>query len=332
MKKNRIFLSYRRDDSPGYVSRLEDELERVFGKGRVFRDATDIAGGAKWKNVIDENLHSSAVLLFIIGPRWEQIWLDRIDDDVNYVALELSRAKELDVPVIPVTLDGTELSKGLDLGSINFIYDSQFYDISDKQGRWARDVARLVSLLESVPGVGSASAAGVVARQSAQHSSRSGFKWLAVVAGLLTIAAVVFGIYSGGDEEAISPIPSRPGDQVTVVPDKVSAARAEAGTSVWKETAPAPINPEPDISGTWEFKDGTLYILQRHDNGTYSVESPGNGSGQARYKDKMPGKLEIEMFGIGRGEFAGFNTGRALGWFVFDGSSQQYFGALVRVE
>ena len=111
MKKNRIFLSYRRDDSPGYVSRLADELERVFGDGRVFRDATDIPGGAKWKYVINANLHSSAVLILIVGRRWEQIWHERINDDVNFGALELQRPHELDVPNIPVTLDGTQLSK-----------------------------------------------------------------------------------------------------------------------------------------------------------------------------------------------------------------------------
>ncbi len=149
-------MSYRRDDSPGYVSRLEDELERVFGVGRVFRDATDIPGGTKWKNVIDANLHNSAVLLLVIGPRWEKIWHERIDDEANHVALELQRAHELDVPIIPVTLDGTQLSKGLDLGSISFIYENQFHDISDRQGRWRGDFERLVSLLESVPGMGPA--------------------------------------------------------------------------------------------------------------------------------------------------------------------------------
>ena len=299
MKKNLIFLSYRRDDSPGYVSRLEDELERVFGKGRVFRDATDIAGGAKWKNVIDANLHCSAVLILVIGPRWEKIWLERIDDEVNHVALELLRAKELDVPVFPVTLDGTQLSKGLDLGGINFIYENQFHDISDKQGRWSGDVQRLVSLLESVPGIGSPDTAVATTQQPPTHnSSRSWLKWLLAVASLLIVAAVGYGIYTR-ERDPVSP---KPFEQVI------------------------------DINGTWQFKDGTLYILQQNDDGTFRVESPGKGSGQARYIDNMPGKLAIEMPAIGRGEFSGFDDGTALGWFIFNGSSQQFFGSLVRVE
>ena len=47
MKK--IFLSYRRDDIPSYVARLEDALEQAFGENRVFRDVEDIAGGSAWK-------------------------------------------------------------------------------------------------------------------------------------------------------------------------------------------------------------------------------------------------------------------------------------------
>jgi hypothetical protein len=55
MKRTEYSWGYRRDDSPGYVSRLEDELEHVFGKGQVFR-MQQTAGGAKWRNVDDANL------------------------------------------------------------------------------------------------------------------------------------------------------------------------------------------------------------------------------------------------------------------------------------
>ncbi|MFK7992817.1 MAG: toll/interleukin-1 receptor domain-containing protein [Granulosicoccus sp.] len=332
MRKNRIFLSYRRDDSPGYVSRLEEELERVFGKGRVFRDATDIPGGAKWKNVIDENLHSSAVLILVIGPRWEKIWLERINDEINYVALELLRAQELDVPIIPVTLDGTRLSKELDLGSIKFIYENQFHDISDKQGRWSNDVARLVSLLEVVPGIGSPVTHETDTPQAKSSGRFSGFKWIVAFVSLIVIAAVAFGLYTNGDEAVSINPPAQPIDPTTAVPGKDLIANPGSETSDPQITISAPTHPESDISGTWQFEDGTIYIFQENNDGTYGVESAGNITGQARFMDKMPGKLEIELSGVGRGEFSGFNTGRALGWFVYNGSSQQDFGALVKLE
>lgn len=333
MKKNRIFLSYRRDDSAGYVSRLENELERVFGDGRVFRDATDIPGGAKWKNVIDANLHSSAVLILVIGPRWEHIWHERINDDVNYVALELQRARELEVPIIPVTLDGTELSKGLDLGSINFIYDNQFHDISDRQGRWLNDFEQLVKLIESVPGMGSALAGSPVPPQPDPAGSTSGFKWLAVVASILIVAAVWFGIRDGLDEPGGNTDQLQPVDQPIVLPDKALTTTAETTQVLWRTMEPAPGGPLPNISGKWQWRDGSTFIMTKFENGTFGVESSAFGSGQARFIANMPGKFEIEMFGIGRGEFAvSTSGGKAMGWFVFNNNSQQNFGSLIQID
>lgn len=341
-----IFLSYRRDDSPGYVSRLEEELERAFGEGRVFRDATDIPGGTKWKSVIDENLQGSAALILVIGPRWEQIWLERINDDVNYIVLELQRAHELGVPIIPVTLDGTQLSKGLDLGSINFIRENQFHDISDRQGRWRNDFNRLVSLLESVPGLGpahtsnttfqSATSQSATSRQHADTDRKSGFKWLAAVVGLLIVAGVWLGTSVGIDEPGIDPNPHEPSDQSTVVQDNARTppeGDANPGKLQDPEIVQRTLPDEalPIISGTWQGEDGTVYLVQQYDDGTFSVDSPGYGSGEGRFFTDMPRKFEIEMFGIGRGEFSVSASGdRAMGWITIDG--QQEYDTLIRVE
>ena len=332
-------MSYRRDDSPGYVSRLEDELERVFGAGRVFRDATDIPGGTQWKNVIDANLHSSAALLLIIGPRWEQIWHARMDDDVNYVALELQRAHELNVPIIPVTLDGTQLSKGLDLGSISFIYENQFHDISDRQGRWRGDFERLVSLLESVPGIGTARTGDTATAQPAKAGGKSGRKWLSAIAGMLIVAAVFFGMNAEVDNPIA--IPSQPVPS-PALPDKTifvqndhstdTAANASAGSQLPAETDQNSVAADiPDINGTWVGRDGTMYFVQQNNDGTFAVESPGYASGQGRFFTNMPRKYEVEMFGVGRGEFSVSTTGdTAMGWIIIDG--QQQFDTMTRVK
>jgi hypothetical protein len=59
MSEKRIFISYRRDDVPGYVARLEDYLEKEFGEHSVFRDVEDIAGGTEWREAIDNNPKAS---------------------------------------------------------------------------------------------------------------------------------------------------------------------------------------------------------------------------------------------------------------------------------
>jgi hypothetical protein len=43
---NDIFLSYRRDDEPGYVKGLRDGLTKAFGNV-VYRDVDRILGGKK---------------------------------------------------------------------------------------------------------------------------------------------------------------------------------------------------------------------------------------------------------------------------------------------
>ncbi|MEL7449258.1 MAG: toll/interleukin-1 receptor domain-containing protein [Pseudomonadota bacterium] len=329
MKRHKIFLSYRRDDSPGYVSRLEDELERAFGDDRVFRDATDIPGGTKWRNVIDANLHSAAVLILFIGPRWEEIWVERKDAEVNYVALELRRAKELDVPIIPLTLNGTELSNDLDLGDIAFIRDSQFHDISDRQGRWKGDFARLVSLLEGYEGIGKKKDSRPPPSPPAPEKKSGGLgKVVGAVAVVLLALFVWTGIIMQPDPDpplildSYGPEPAEPGNDET---DRVVPVKPDP------EPEPPPAMIVPDISGTWQGADETIYFVIQYDDGTFDVESPGYGSGTGRFLPGMPNKFEIVMHGIGRGEFAVSTTGeRATGWIVVDG--QQEFDTLVRVD
>ncbi len=322
MKRHKIFLSYRRDDSPGYVSRLEDELERAFGDDRVFRDATDIPGGTKWRNVIDANLHSSAVLILFIGPRWEDIWVERKDAEVNYVALELKRAQELDVPIIPLTLNGTELSDDLDLGDIAFIRDNQFHDISDRQGRWKGDFARLVSLLEGYDGIGKARdnrPPPPSPPEPAPVRKSGGIgKMLGIAAAVLLALFVWTGIVMQPEPDPPLPHDNRP--------DPVQPVSSDPEP----EPPPPPIT-VPDITGTWQGADGTIYFVIQYDDGTFEVESPGYGSGEGRFLPNMPNKFEIVMHGIGRGEFSVSNTGnRAQGWILVDG--QQQFDTMVRVD
>ena len=322
MKRHKIFLSYRRDDSPGYVSRLEDELERAFGDDRVFRDATDIPGGTKWRNVIDANLHSSAVLILFIGPRWEDIWVERKDAEVNYVALELKRALELDVPIIPLTLNGTELSDDLDLGDIAFIRDSQFHDISDRQGRWKGDFARLVSLLESYDGIGRAKDNRSPAPPPAPAKKSGGLGRIAGIAAAVLLALVVW-------TQIVGPKPEPPPPDDNNGPndgrDAVQPREPE------REPEPPPPVTVPDITGTWQGADGTIYYVIQYDDGTFVVDSPGYGSGEGRFIQGMPNKFEIVMHGIGRGEFSVSTAGnRAQGWILVDG--QQEYDTMVRVD
>lgn len=352
-----IFLSYRREDTPGYVSRLEDELERAFGAGRVFRDVQDIRGGAKWRQVLEENLANCAVVVMVIGRRWQAIWEQRRGDaGTNFVAFELERARSLGIPVVPVTVDGGHLDDGLDLGEIGWIREHQFYDISDKQGRWSTDLAGLIRLLEGIEGVGPSHAADEPEAPPRGRAFGS-LRWVAGIATVLVAGGAMVSLFvpvpwyepEPEPPTGIGPL-TEVMDQAPRLPTAVEVGRTPAATTD-SETGlagpppssgpvsvplPAPGGeetplPVPNIAGTWQGRDGRIYRVQQFGDGTFSVQSPGYADGTGRFMDRMPNKFELTMEGIGRGEFAVSTTGhRAIGYFVVNG--QQVFDTLTRVE
>ena len=65
--RDRIFISYRRDDARGASGRLYDWLRIAFGREHVFRDVASIGVG-RWRDKIDAALAQSAVCVAVIGP------------------------------------------------------------------------------------------------------------------------------------------------------------------------------------------------------------------------------------------------------------------------
>lgn len=170
MQQKKIFLSYRRDDRPGYVARLKDELEKAFGPENVFRDVESISGGSQWKNVIEENLRRSAALILIIGPRWGEIWEQRRSDPENYVALELQRAKEFKIPIIPVSLNNAHIPEDIDISPVEWLREMQIHDISDVQSRWKYDIQGLINILDQQESI-----SRLVKESSSAEGEKSGY-------------------------------------------------------------------------------------------------------------------------------------------------------------
>ena len=109
---NRIFISYRRDDAAGYAGRIEEALERRFGRGTVFRDVLDIAPGDDFVAAIRKRLAGAQTVLVLIGPRWaggDAADMRRIDDPADFVRLEVAMALESGVQVLPVLLPGATM-------------------------------------------------------------------------------------------------------------------------------------------------------------------------------------------------------------------------------
>jgi WD40 repeat protein len=138
----KVFISYRRDDSAGQAGRIQDRLEREFGRDLLFMDVDAIPLGMNFVKVLHEEVAKCGVLLAVIGPNWldarDEDGNRRLDNPTDFVRLEIAAALQRDIPVIPILLDGARVPKaaqlpkdleelalrnGLDVRHASFHYD-----------------------------------------------------------------------------------------------------------------------------------------------------------------------------------------------------------------
>ena len=145
-----IFLSYRRDDSAGWVGRLSEALRRAFGRDAVFMDIDSLAAGDDFAEAIERTVASCDVLLAVIGPQWLRAakadGIRRLDDEQDFVRLEIATALQRGVRVVPV-LVGNARMPGVDElpDPLKALARRQAYELSDR--RWDYDVQGLTKSL-----------------------------------------------------------------------------------------------------------------------------------------------------------------------------------------
>ena len=113
--RERIFISYRRDDARGASGRVWDWLRIGFGRERVFRDVASIGAG-KWREKIDQALAASAACVAVIGRRWaDGTNLPRLNDPTDMVRYELetalARGERRELTVVPLLVEEAQLQE-----------------------------------------------------------------------------------------------------------------------------------------------------------------------------------------------------------------------------
>jgi hypothetical protein len=102
----KIFISYRRDDSPYIAGIINERLEKHFGPNSVFFDIDSIPLGLDFRKRISDSVGQCNVLLAIIGDSWINAINNhggrRLEDPADFVRLEIESALKRDIPVIPV--------------------------------------------------------------------------------------------------------------------------------------------------------------------------------------------------------------------------------------
>lgn len=107
-----IAISYRREDSRPVTGRLYDRLQTKFGRDSVFMDFDAIPPGVDFREYIKRTIARSDLVIAMIGPNWLGEKADRsrrIDDETDFVRLEIAYALQHGIPVIPVLINDTEM-------------------------------------------------------------------------------------------------------------------------------------------------------------------------------------------------------------------------------
>jgi len=112
---DKIFLSYRREDASADARSIYQHQRGTFGKDQLFIDVDTIEKGRDFRQILERNLKECRVLIAVIGKNWLSVKEPnnnrRIDDENDFVRLEISKALAKDVVVIPVLVGNASLPK-----------------------------------------------------------------------------------------------------------------------------------------------------------------------------------------------------------------------------
>lgn len=237
-----IFISYRRDDSPGHAGRIFDRLRGRFGSDVVFMDVAAIEAGVDFVEALHTAIGSCDALIAVIGPQWFSAAPDgrrRLDEPHDFVRLEIAGALERNIRVLPVLVEGASLPPTDDLpDDLRPLTRRQAVELRDS--RWDDDIERLVHALEKLVAGAEAPPPPAAAGQSRAAPAPGRLLVRAAVAALVLVAAVALawrgGVLPGTRSARVTERPGQtPGDPALPQP-----AAAAAGVS---DGAAGPVNP-----------------------------------------------------------------------------------------
>jgi hypothetical protein len=146
----KMFISYRRDESKGYVGRLYDSFLSYFDKNQILVDIYTIESGEDFVTAIERAVSSCDTLIAIIGPKWLEIrdkkGIQRIKKSSDYVRLEIAAALKHKLQIIPVLVEHATMPGERDLpGDLADLSRCNALELRHEQ--FAYDVDRLVQTI-----------------------------------------------------------------------------------------------------------------------------------------------------------------------------------------
>ncbi len=155
MRMLRIFISYRRAETGGWVTAIYKELVKHFDPADIFRDIDTIDFGVDFVQEIENAVQQCDVLLAMIGPQWETITdkkgRRRLDDPNDFMRLEIATALKRGIWVIPVLVDDATMPYAEQLpGDLQRLCRRNALEVGERD--FDHHIERLVRALERISG------------------------------------------------------------------------------------------------------------------------------------------------------------------------------------
>ena len=147
----KLFINYRRDDTAPYAGRLYDRLIAHFGEDQVFIDIDQIEPGEDFVEVINRKVGTCDIAIVAIGPHWlgatDASGKRRLDDEEDFVRMEIVAALQRNIRVIPVLVGGAQMPRKQELPE-TLAPLSRRNAIELSETRFHADVNRLIEAIE----------------------------------------------------------------------------------------------------------------------------------------------------------------------------------------
>ena len=286
---NNIFISYRREDSEGFARGLFQSLGGALGADHVFMDVEDIGLGVDFVEAIDKSLASCGALLVLIGKEWtnctDATGRRRLDDPQDFVRMEVAKALEQQVRVIPVLVKGAKMPSPEELPeALRSLTRRQALEL--RHERWNQDVEQLASGLAEVLGLERMDRHQAPPPPPPIAAKKSGSRMLMGLAAAVVVAVVAVGGFSLISQKPVPPeiVQSDRKDQFLPDPDASPAPVSisppkEEKAIVPPKAAAKPKQPKTiDLTGLWVDGEGVnVQISQQGDEVVSQAYNPLTG-------------------------------------------------------
>jgi hypothetical protein len=116
---NKLFISYRREDTQRFARRLQKTLDEEFSNEGVFLDEGGISGGKDYVEVIRSSIKNAYVFIPIIGEKWLKISGDsgkpRINEKKDVLHREIALALKKEIAIVPILYQDAKMPSARNL-------------------------------------------------------------------------------------------------------------------------------------------------------------------------------------------------------------------------